>query len=350
MANRSPHFTAFGAAVLFGLSTPLAKMLLRDISPLALAGCLYLGAFSGLVLFEAGRRLLARSASAAAALTSRDLPWLFGAVIAGGVIGPAALLFGLDRLQGVTASLLLNLEAPATAILAVLLFREQAGRRLWIALSAMTGAGVFLSWNPASGSFAWSGALLILAAMTAWGLDNNLTRVISGKDAVRIAQIKGLVAGTFAWAAALALGQRIPSGPMLVYGLALGAAGYGLSLVLYIRALAGLGAFRAGAVFSAAPFVGALASLAILGDRPSWTMGLGALLMLFGAWSILGERHAHPHRHPRVVHTHRHRHDNGHHDHDHEAPAAESHSHGHVHEEGGHSHGHWPDLHHRHGH
>jgi len=348
--GRSPYLPAVLSAVLFGLSTPLAKLLLRDVSPLILAGGLYLGAFLGLSVFDLGRRLAGRKEAKTAALTSRDLPWLAGAIVAGGVIGPICLLFGLVRLRGVTASLLLNLEAAATAVIAVVLFHEHAGRRLWFALAVMTGAGVLLSWDTASGAFVWSGALLILAAMTAWGFDNNLTRTISGKDPVRIAQIKGLVAGTFSLLLAVSFGQRIPAGPGLAYALVVGALGYGLSLVLYIGALARLGAFRAGAVFGAAPFVGALASLAILGDRPTWPMAAGAALMILGTTAIFGERHIHLHRHSPLVHAHAHRHDDGHHGHDHRGPAGGTHSHEHAHEETEHAHGHWPDLHHRHGH
>ena len=40
------------------------------------------------------------------------------------------------------------------------------------------------------------GAMLIGAACLAWAIDNNLTRRISGGDAVAIAAIKGCVAGT----------------------------------------------------------------------------------------------------------------------------------------------------------
>jgi len=348
--GRSPYLPAVLSAVLFGLSTPLAKLLLRDVSPLLLAGGLYLGAFLGLSAFDLGRRLHGRRDAKPAPLTSKDLPWLAGAVVAGGIVGPICLLFGLARLRGITASLLLNLEAAATALIAVILFHEYAGSRLWFALAAMTGASVLLSWDPASGAFAWSGALLILGAMTAWGFDNNFTRVISGKDPVRIAQIKGLVAGTFSLFLAVSLGQRIPTGPILAFGLVVGALSYGLSLVLYIRALSGLGAFRAGAVFGAAPFVGALASLAILGDRPTWPMAAGAALMLLGVTAVFGERHVHLHRHPPLVHSHAHRHDEAHHRHGHRLPAGGTHSHEHAHEPTEHTHGHWPDLHHRHGH
>jgi drug/metabolite transporter (DMT)-like permease len=348
-----PFLSVLLAAVLFGLSAPLAKRLLRDIDPLVLAGLLYLGAFLGLTVFSAVRRLIRPAAALhSAPLSRRDIPWLAGSIVCGGIIGPIALLLGLLRTSGFSASLLLNLEGLMTALIAVLVFGENAGLRLWLALGAMTAAGIFLAWDPATGSFAWSGALLVLLAMAAWGADNNFTRAIADKDAVRIARIKGLAAGAFSVLLALALGRRWSGWVPVVSGLLLGAFSYGLSLVLYIRALAGLGAFRAGAFFSVAPFIGAAASIFILSESPRWAMAPGLLLMAAGVSIILLEKHAHGHRHERLVHAHPHAHADGHHAHSHDGRAALDgpHVHEHVHEEIDHSHAHWPDIHHRHGH
>ena len=349
--SRRPIFDVLIAAALFGLSAPLAKALLRDVDPLTLAGLLYLGAFIGLTLTASVRRFLRPGLSLQSpGLRRRDLPWLAGAVLCGGIIGPIALLLGLQRMSGFAASLLLNLEGVMTALIAVSFFGEQAGSRLWLALAAMTGAGSFLTWNPAAGSFAWSGALLILLAMAAWGADNNFTRAIADKDAGRIARTKGLAAGLFSLVLALVLGRPLPGWETAAAGLLLGAFSYGLSLVLYIRGLAGLGAFRAGAFFSVGPFIGAGASMFILGEPPRWSMVPGILLMAAGVLVILLERHAHGHRHARLVHAHPHGHADGHHGHVHEHPSPGPHAHEHVHEEMDHSHAHRPDIHHRHGH
>jgi drug/metabolite transporter (DMT)-like permease len=186
--------------------------------------------------------------------------------------------------------------------------------------------------------------------MAFWGLDNNLTRRISDKDPVQIAGIKGLAAGAVSTSAAFVLGRGLRLDWTVAYGLAVGAVCYGLSLVLFVRALKGLGAFRTGAFFSIAPFVGSLASLAILRDRVGWPMAAAGLLMLAGVALIIGERHVHPHRHSRVVHAHSHSHGDLHHAHRHSGPVDEPHAHEHAHEETLHIHGHWPDTHHRHGH
>jgi drug/metabolite transporter (DMT)-like permease len=356
--DRRPLSSILVSAALFGASPPLAKLLLRDTDPLVLAGLLYAGAGIGLTLFSRLQRHRGSASSEPSPLNRKDAPWLAGAVICGGIAAPILLLLGLTRLSGFSASLLLNLEGVATALLAVLLFGEPAGRRTWAALAAMTGAGVFMSWDVSSGRISATGILLVLGAMAAWGADNNFTRMIADKNPVRIAQIKGLIAGTFSLGLAVALGRPFPHWTYLLAGAALGAFSYGVSLVLFIRALSGLGAFRTGAFFSLGPFVGAVLSLVLLPEAPAWPLIPGLLLMMAGTALIVLERHGHVHRHERVVHAHPHHHHDDHHDHGHEGVRADpppeekgrGHVHAHSHEEREHSHAHWPDIHHRHRH
>lgn len=341
------------AAVFFGLSAPLAKLLLEDIPPVALAGLLYLGAFSGLALYATVRRLFAARRGPTVRdlpLRRKDLPWLAGAILTGGVAGPILLMAGLERTSGVAASLLLNLEGIATASIAVLFFREPSGRRTWAAASAMALAGALTAWSPERGAFDAFGPLLVLGAMICWGLDNNLTRNISDRDPVLIAGIKGLVAGGFSLGLAAALGEGLSPGPAVILALVVGAICYGFSLVLFILSLRRLGAFRTGTLFSLAPFVGAAASIPILGEPLGRNLVPAAALMAAGVILIAGEKHAHSHRHSRVTHVHGHVHGDLHHGHGHPAGVPEPHCHEHTHEETDHVHGHWPDTHHRHGH
>ena len=350
-----PFLPIVFSALLFGLSTPLSKLLLRDLPPLAMAGLLYLGAFAGLALYALLRLIFGRGTGEGPRrrydpLRPRDLPWLAGAIVSGGIVGPVCLMEGLRRTSGTSASLLLNLEALATALIAVLLFREPAGKRTWAALAAMTAAGAFTSWDPARGRVEALGPLLILAAMIGWGVDNNLTRNISEKDPALIAGIKSLAAGSFTLGLAAAAGESLRPGLPMVSVLLVGAAGYGLSLVLFIVSLRRLGALRTGAFFSLAPFVGAALSLPLLGEPVRWTLGPAVLLMAAGAFLMAGEKHDHVHVHGALRHIHEHIHGDLHHDHEHPRTPEEPHSHEHEHRETRHAHGHWPDVHHRHDH
>ncbi len=242
---------ALGAAVLFGASTPFAKLLLGEVHPILLAGLLYLGSGCGLTLWGWLRsRSKAAVASQEARLKRADLPWLAGAVFFGGVVGPALLMLGLAVTPASTASLLLNLEGVLTALMAWFVFRENFDRRIALGMAAITAGGVLLSWagRPEAG-VPW-GPLAIAGACLAWAIDNNLTRKVS-------AAAKGLVAGPVNFALALAVGAGLP-GPLTVAAAAVvGLLGYGVSLTLFVLALRHLGTARTGAYFSLAPFVGA---------------------------------------------------------------------------------------------
>lgn len=349
-APRTGVIYALVAAVLFGASTPLAKRLLVDIDPVLLAGLLYAGSGAGLGAWLLLRRLRG-SRSTEAPLQTRDVPWLAGAVMFGGILGPVLLMFGLRHTPASTASLLLNLESVLTAVLAWTVFRENVDRRVFLGMAAIVAGGVVLSWQPQiAGGVPW-GALAIAGACLCWAIDNNLTRVVSGGDPIHIAALKGGGAGAVNVAIALSLGSRMPEATSMLAAGAIGLAGYGVSLVCFVLALRHLGTARTGAYFSTAPFVGAALSLLLFAERPDLAFGIGGVLMAVGVWLHLSERHEHVHAHESLEHEHRHGHDE-HHRHAHDFPwdGEEPHSHPHRHEPFVHSHPHFPDLHHRHDH
>jgi drug/metabolite transporter (DMT)-like permease len=339
----SPALIALGSAALFGLATPLAKLLLGDQTPQLLAGLLYLG--SGLAL---GAAAYLRRDTITSRLSRSDIPTLAGVILLGGIIAPVALLRGLDQAPAATVSLLLNLEGVLTAALAWTFFHEHASRRTVTGLALIVVGGIVLSWQPGAGLV--PGALWIVLACACWAADNNLTQRLSGRDPVHIAGIKGIVAGTVNLTIALALGAKLPGpGPALFAG-AVGALGYGLSLVLFVVALSKLGTARTGAYFATAPFVGAVASFVLIRETLPQAFIVASILMGAGVWLHLTEKHGHAHRHEPVTHTHPHRHDDDHHDHIHDPAVVETHTHEHVHAASSHVHPHTPDLHHRHDH
>lgn len=344
---------ALGAALLFGASTPLAKLLGLDLGPQLLAGLLYLGSGLGLAALMLLRQLRLRGRPGAAAslrIPAHDLPWLLGAIAAGGVVGPVLLMAGLASTDAATASLLLNVEGVLTALLAWWVFKENADRHVVLGMAAIVAGGALLSWQPGRVGLS-GGALLIVAACACWAVDNNLTRKVATHDALLLACLKGLVAGLTNTVLALGLGAAWPAMPSLLASLAVGFAGYGLSLVLFVLALRGLGTARTGAYFSVAPLFGVLLSLALWPAMPGWTFWLAAALMATGVWLHLRERHEHEHTHAALAHAHRHVHDE-HHQHQHAFAwdGSEPHAHPHQHAVLTHRHAHYPDVHHRHGH
>jgi drug/metabolite transporter (DMT)-like permease len=339
---------ALASAVLFGVTMPLAKVMLGGIPPWLLAGLLYLGTGLGLGAVRLWR--VRRGRSSEAPLRKADLGWLAAVVLFGGILGPVLLMYGLIHSTAATASMLLNLEGLATLAIAWMVYREPVELRLALGALAILSGAALLSWQGGPQGFGL-GALAVAGACLCWGIDNNLTRKLSSADPVAIASIKGMGAGAVNTALALAFGHALPAWPLAAGALLVGLAGYGVSLVLFIYALRHLGAARTGAYFALAPFVGAVVAVVALGEAATWQLAIAGLLMAAGLHLHLAERHDHDHRHDAVEHEHAHRHDL-HHQHDHGSgdPSGEPHVHRHRHAPMVHRHPHYPDIHHRHSH
>ncbi len=344
---------AIAAAVLFGASVPLAKILAGAIAPLLLAGLLYLGSGAGLLVLYLLRRLLfTKSAGHTSGIARTDIAWFASAIISGGIVAPALLMTGLRVANASTASLLLNLEGAFTALLAWFVFKENFDRRIALGMLAIVFAGVLLAW-PQTGlpRGAVLGSLAIVGACLAWAIDNNLTRRISGGDPLLIAGTKGSVAGAVNVCIGLLTGGVLPRAAGILHAASIGVVGYGLSLALYVMALRQIGAARTAAYFSLAPFLGAVVAIALLHEHPGALFWLAAALMAAGIWLHVSERHEHHHYHAALVHSHSHAHnEHHHHDHDFSWSGNEPHNHLHEHTPLWHSHHHYPDIHHRHRH
>jgi drug/metabolite transporter (DMT)-like permease len=334
---------AIGAAVLFGVTTPLVKHLGERVGAFATAALLYAGAALG-----SGLR---RARSDERRLTRSDAPRVALVAVFGAALAPAAFAWGLQRSGALATSLLLNLEAAFTVLLARLFYREPVGKRVLFACVLMMVGGAVLSLRlDAHGAWSVLGLTAVSAATLGWALDNTLTRPLADLDPRSVVFWKAAAGTALSTAAALVVGDPWPTRAALLALLACGATGYGLSLTLYLGAQRNLGAARTGSLFALAPFVGAALSFA-LGDRS----GVGAIVVAAALFALavalhVTEVHLHRHVHEPVEHDHAHTHDDGHHSHTHDPPVAGSHSHPHRHERLEHEHPHASDVHHRHGH
>ncbi|MDW3213240.1 MAG: DMT family transporter [Ilumatobacteraceae bacterium] len=331
------------AAVLFGASAPFASELAGSLPAFTLAGLLYIGA-----AFAAAPVAL-RQPPTARALRSEWRP-AATAVLMGGAVGPVLLVAGLARTDPATASILLNAELAATVVLAAVLFREHLGARMWVAAALITIAGAALTWQP--GATPDVGALLVIAACIAWGFDNGVTASIEQLGPEHVVMLKGVIAG----GANLAIGLIIAGWGTtttvsdVVAALAIGAAGYGLSITLWVKGARDLGAARGQVIFATAPFIGATIAWTLLGEDATALQVAAAVAAGVGVAVSLRSAHVHSHQHHELVHDHEHTHDDDHHDHDHVDGFAGRHTHVHEHRPLVHAHPHVPDLHHRHDH
>lgn len=354
---RAPVLYALVTAVFIGGSAPFTKLLIDGAGPLALAALVSLGSGSGALLFSLlGAAAGTRRSHVEAPPGRRELPWLIGVTVFGGILAPVTLIFSLPGTPAATAALLLNFEAVATTLIAAAVFGESVSRRVWVALGCITASCILLTCDPAAGFGLSLPALGILLTCLFWAVDNNLGQRLSAKDPLLTISIKGIGAGTVTLLFALAAGQHLPDPATTAAAMVVGFLCYGgLTSILFLLALRGIGAARAGSLLAISPFFGVLFSLVLFAELPADAFYVALPVMAFGAWLLISEEHSHPHRHPPGVHEHRHRHDDLHHDHAHAAgdpplSTTGEHSHMHAHVELVHEHPHQPDIHHRHPH
>lgn len=346
MKTRVPIIYALLAALLFGINAPFSKMLLKQLHPLFLAALLYLGAGIGMLIIECWRKIKAHE-SREAKLSKREIPTVFLMIILD-IAAPIFLLLGLKYSNAGTVSLLGNFEIVATTMIAMIIFKEHIGKRLWAAIACICVASVILTIEDLSTVSISIGAIFVLLACICWGFENNCTRNLSIKDPLQVVVCKGFGSGLGALFIAIMLGEITFQFLYIVFALILGFVSYGLSIYFYVSAQRKLGAARTSAYYAVAPFIGVLISWIILKDTITLFFLVSLIIMLLGAYFASFEDHYHKHCHLEECHNHKHNHHDNHHNHVHGEDDCGEHCHEHHHEYTEHRHAHLPDVHHRH--
>lgn len=334
------------AAALFGMSAPLSKLLLAEISPLMLASLVYLGAGMGMLIIDLIRRVL-NAKPIEARLEKKELPYILAMIILD-ILAPISLMIGLTMTSAANAALLNNFEIVATSLIALIIFREAVGKRLWVALTLITLASVLLSTQDISNLSFSLGSIFVLLSCVFWGLENNCTRKLSIKDPLQVVILKGIGSGTGALIVAAIANELSLSTLFIIPALLLGFFAYGLSIFFYVKAQRTLGAARTSAYYAVAPFIGVILSFIFFNEAISLSFIFAILIMIVGTYFAVSEDHEHDHTHIEISHEHRHHHEDSHHNHHHETQAEKEHAHSHVHEKMLHKHAHTPDIHHHH--
>lgn len=291
------------AAVFFALNTPFSKVLLQDVSPTFMAGCLYMGAGIGvgiMYLFKVGEETKEER------LSKCDMPYTIGMIVLD-ILAPIFLMIGIDIGSASNASLLGNFEIVATTMIALAIFKEKVSSKLWIAIGFITLSSVLLSLDGGE-SFEFSyGSIFVLLSTLCWGLENNCTRMISDKSTYQIVMIKGIFSGSGAFLISIFIGESIPEIKYILYSMFLGFIAYGISIFLYIRAQRDLGAAKTSAYYAVTPFIGAFLSFLINGESLSWIYFLSLIFMIIGSIYVVLDtllmNHAHAHLHE-IAHVH----------------------------------------------
>lgn len=270
------------AAALYALNSPVSKLLLTHIPPTMLAGFLYLGAGCGIFILGKAKKHMGKEVKEPP-LTHKDLPYIIGMVLLD-IAAPVCLMLGLKLTNAANASLLNNFEIVATSIIALFIFKESISKRLWGAIFFVTIASIMISFEDISSFSFSSGSLLVLAACTFWGFENNCTKMISSKNPMQIVTIKGLFSGIGSILISLIVGERFFNLKYILFAMLLGFVAYGLSIYFYIYAQRDLGAAKTSTYYSVSPFIGTIISLIIFKQMPSPLFIIALLLMLVGTW------------------------------------------------------------------
>lgn len=275
-------FLAILAAALYALSSPVSKVLLDYMPSTLIAGFLYVGAGIGMVIISMLRKL-SHSTEKEKSLTRKELPYTIAMIVLD-IAAPVSLLYGLTMTTAANASLLNNFEIVATALIALLVFKEAISQRLWLGIIFVTASCALLSFEDISSLQFNSGSLFVLLASVCWGLENNCTRKLSSKDPLQVVMLKGIFSGTGSILIGLFIGERITALWTIPVVLLLGFVAYGLSIYFYVYAQRFLGAARTSAYYAVAPFISAFLSLLIFREVPGVMFIAALILMIIGAW------------------------------------------------------------------
>ena len=324
------------AAALYAINVPISKLLMEHTGATMMAGLLYFGAGTGMLIYVGITKALGKE-SKKESLTRKELPYTIAMVILD-IIAPILLMMGIANTNSANVSLLNNFEIVVTSLIALIIFKEVISRKLWIAIGLVVVASAILSFEGV-GAFSFNkGSLFVLGACICWGFENNCTKMISNKSSEEIVIIKGIFSGLGCFIVALFIGECIPSFIWILAALVLGFVSYGLSINFYIMAQKDLGAAKTSAYYSVAPFLGIAFSILFIGERPAWQFYIALSIMIVSTVIMVNDTielqhthehiHIHEHNHGDLVHTHAHSHKHSHiHTHDKDE---EQHTHKHI--------------------
>ena len=270
------------AAVLYAVSSPFSKILLNEMPPPLMAGFLYLGAGVGMSLIAVSRRVR-QVENTEIHLSKAEMPYTVAMILLD-IAAPICMLIGLNATTAANASLLNNFEIVATALIALVVFKERISKRLWTGILFVTLSSVILSFEDVTSLEFSYGSLFVLLAAVFWGLENNCTRKLSSCDPLEIVLLKGIFSGIGSIVIGLVIGERLVNLWSVIAVMAVGIVSYGLSIYFYVHAQRLLGAARTSAYYAVSPFIAAFLSILIFGQIPEVTYFIALILMAVGAW------------------------------------------------------------------
>lgn len=302
MTHHWGYVGAVSAAILFGLSSTFNKIALEEVDPMVVAGLIYLiaGVFLFLVsLSPLHKRILAlleTPTRTEPSMASKDYRVLGLVTVSGAVVAPVLFIYGLSQSTAVNASLLLNMESLFTVFIAMVFFRERGMKKDYLGILLLILGAVFITTRGEFQSLTLAreivGNVLIVSACLFWGVDNNLSKLLSKKrDLPHVVAMKCLLGGGILLLLALLLRADFRvSAISLPYLLSVGAFSIGFSIVLFVFALREIGSMKTGVIYSTSSFFGAAFAFIILREPFTLIQLIAGLIMLLGVYILYKPR------------------------------------------------------------
>jgi len=292
---------AIGSAFLYGLSTPINKILLLTINPFVLSGWSYL--FSGIFTLPSFRKNKSDTS-----LKKDDIPKLLIIILFGSILGPIIFFFGLNLSTSFQASLFQYSEAIFTILIALIIFKEKISRNTWLGISIILTTLIF--WSIDFNIFRISqiigtGVIFILIGCACWAIDNNTTQSLGDKSSFQITSIKCIVGGLISLLLALFLNLNILLNiEYLMAILIIGILTFGFSIICFISALKFIGTVNTVTIVSLSPFIAALLSIFINMELINFIDLAILIIIILGIFFLIKEKRSFMHFHTAKIHFH----------------------------------------------
>jgi len=286
-STRIGYASAILCAVLVGSISTASKPVLANSSPLIYASLVYLlASLSSIPLGYKAKNFKVQK---------KDWPILLAITLSGAVIAPILFFIGLKQTTASDTAILSNAETIFTVLIALIFFKERLRPLGYLAIGLVLIGIVIVTTNlqftNILSDLKKEGNLLIILAMAFWGLDNNLSKIVTHRINIsKIVQLKGAIGGSIVLIFAIITGSSINIPLIQIPNLLLvGMVGFGVSLYLFLHGLRRIGTVKTVLIYSTGTIFGlSFASIFLHETVGAYQVGAIAL-MLSGIYIITKE-------------------------------------------------------------
>jgi drug/metabolite transporter (DMT)-like permease len=275
--------SAILAAALFGSVSTISKPVLSTVSPVLLSSLVYI--ISGLTFTPIAQKTERKKVS------KKYYYLVLVTATIGAAAAPIMFFTGLQLTTAANTALLSNGETVFSILFALVFFKEKLKRAGYAAV-ALILIGVFIvttNFHFDSSMMQFnSGNILVIGATALWGLDNNISKIITRHLQIsRLVQLKSLTGGSISLFAVLLIGIPLKiQGTQIIPIVLVGALGFAISLYLYLHGIRRIGVVKSSSLLSLSSVFG-LIFAAVLLHEPIGVYQLIAVVIMFSGVCLM---------------------------------------------------------------